>query len=251
MSAPLFLLPAGTLDRADVGAEVVLDGAEARHAVQVRRIGVGERVDLADGTGTRVKGVVRRVAGAGSTAQLVLVVQDRSVEAAPDPRLVLVQALAKGDRDVAAVEAATELGVDEIVPWQAERSVVVWRTERAAKSHARWVATARAAAKQSRRSRVPTVAGVEGTAELADRVAGCALALVLHEQAVEPLAAVDLPAGGDVLVVVGPEGGISPAELDRLSAAGARVVRLGGSVLRSSSAGPAALAVLSAWSRWR
>jgi 16S rRNA (uracil1498-N3)-methyltransferase len=137
------------------------------------------------------------------------------------------------------------------VPWQAERSVVVWRGERAVKSQSRWGATARAAAKQSRRSRVPVVAGVCSTAALATRMTEASLALVLHEEAARPLADVPLPVRGDVLVVVGPEGGIGPAELARLEAAGAVPVRLGPAVLRSSSAGPAAIAVLSARARWR
>jgi 16S rRNA (uracil1498-N3)-methyltransferase len=249
MTAPLFLLDAGALD--DVGNEVELRGPEARHAVLVRRIGVGERVDLADGLGVRVEGLVRWVDdGAGGPA-LTLEVTRRFVEPEPELRLVLVQALAKGDRDVTAVETTTELGVDEIVPWQAERSVVVWRGERAAKSQSRWAATAHAAAKQSRRSRVPLVAGVCSTAALATRIAGAGLTLVLHEEAARPLTEVDLPVRGDVLVVVGPEGGIGAGELARMEDAGAMAVRLGPGVLRSSSAGPAAIAVLSARARWR
>jgi 16S rRNA (uracil1498-N3)-methyltransferase len=274
MSAPLFLVAPGTLDQVGPGDDVDLSGAEARHAVQVRRIGVGERVDLADGAGVRVEGVVRAVVGPGSgpgagsgagscagsrsgagsaapAAALVLEVTRRLDDPLPDLRLVLVQALAKGDRDVTAVETATELGVDEIVPWQAERSVVVWRGERATKSQGRWVATAQAAAKQSRRSRVPHVGAVLDTAALVDRIAASGFALVLHEEAERPLVGVELPVSGDLLIVVGPEGGISPAELARLCAAGALPVRLGPTVLRSSSAGPAAIAVLSAQSRWR
>jgi 16S rRNA (uracil1498-N3)-methyltransferase len=254
VTAPLFLVEPGALDGAAVGAEVRLDGPEARHAVQVRRIAVGERIDLADGAGGRVEGVVRRLdaaGGRGGGVTLVLEVTARADEPEPATRLVLVQALAKGDRDLAAVESATELGVDEIVPWQAERSIVVWRGERAEKSQNRWGATARAAAKQSRRARVPLLADVVDSAGLTDRVARAALALVLHEAADRPIAGVGLPDSGDVLVVVGPEGGIGAAELDRLVAAGAIAVRLGDTVLRSSSAGPAALAVLLAAGRWR
>jgi 16S rRNA (uracil1498-N3)-methyltransferase len=247
VTAPLFFVPPGALDQAEPGLEVLLEGAEARHAVQVRRIGPGERVDLADGSGVRVEGVVRRVDRAPS---LTVEVTARVVEPSPEVRLVLVQALAKGDRDVAAVETATELGVDEIVPWQAERSVVVWRGERAVKARSRWAATARAAAKQSRRSWVPLVTEACDTAALASRVAAAAVAIVLHEGAERPLVSLDLPDRGDVLVVVGPEGGITAGELARLEAAGALPVRLGSAVLRSSSAGPAALAVLSARSRW-
>jgi 16S rRNA (uracil1498-N3)-methyltransferase len=164
---------------------------------------------------------------------------------------VLVQALAKADRDDQAIESATELGVDEVVPWQASRSIVVWRGDRAAKALRKWESVVTAAAKQSRRSRVPVVAEPVGQRALVERIRGSALALVLHEDATAPLAGHALPDAGDVLVVVGPEGGISPEELTAFEEAGAVSVRLGSTVLRSSSAGPAALAVLSAASRWR
>ena len=252
MTAPLFLVEPGTLDGIVPGDEVPLGGAEGRHAVQVRRVRPGERVDLADGAGVRVEAVVRRVLTDGGKPGPAVVVEvvARVAEAAPSPRLVLVQALAKGDRDVTAVETATELGVDRVVPWQAARSVVVWRGERAAKAQKRWAAAALAATKQSRRARIPEVSDLVTTAGLCDLVAAAALAVVLHERAERPLTAVQLPAAGDVLVVVGPEGGVADDELDQLVAAGAVAVRLGPGVLRSSSAGPAALAVLSARSRW-
>jgi 16S rRNA (uracil1498-N3)-methyltransferase len=250
VTAPLFLVGRGSLDQVDIGGEVRLEGAEARHAVQVRRIGTGERVDLADGAGQRAEGIVARVDGSAKAPVLVLDVTHRSHDPEPAPRFVLVQALAKADRDVAAIEAATELGVDGVVPWQAERSIVIWRADRAEKSRARWAATVLAAAKQSRRSRVPTVTGVCDTAGVLALVAASAMTLLLHEEATEPLSGVELPAEGDVLLVVGPEGGVSAAELDQLVAAGAVAVRLGSTVLRSSTAGPAALAVISARRRW-
>jgi 16S rRNA (uracil1498-N3)-methyltransferase len=251
VTAPLFLLPAGSLDPVAAGDVVIVDGEEGRHAVQVRRLAAGERVDLADGAGQRAEAVVVEARGRGAGSELSVRVVSRRVEPAPDVRFVLVQALAKGDRDVAAVEAATELGVDEVVPWQAERSVVIWRGERAAKHEQRWANVARAAAKQSRHSRVPVVGSVVTTAELRPRLRASALVLVLHEDAEHPLAGVELPEHGDVLLLVGPEGGIGAEELDRLTEAGAVPVRLGPGVLRSSTAGPAALAVLSAATRWR
>ena len=168
------------------------------------------------------------------------------------PRLVLVQALAKGGRDELAVETATELGVDAVLPWQAERSVVRWSGERGERSRERWVATVAAAAKQSRRAVLPVVEPARDTPALAARVADVVAAggavLVLHEQAGARLGPAVLPqagAGAEVLVVVGPEGGITDGEVAALREAGAVAVRLGPEVLRSSSAGPAALAVLS------
>jgi len=246
-TTPLFLVHAGALGRLAAGDSFVLDGDEGRHAATVRRIRAGERVDVADGDGR----VARCEVAAAGRDRLDLTVLALDLVPAPSPAFVLVQALAKGGRDEQAVETSTELGVDAVVPWQASRSVVRWEGERGEKARRRWAATAREAAKQSRRPRVPAVADVVTTAGLAARAADAALTLVLHEAATRPLAGVELPAAGEVLVVVGPEGGISDRELEALEAAGARTVRLGSTILRSSSAGPATLAVLNARSRWR
>lgn len=253
MTAPLFLLQPGEVDVAAAGGTLLLDGPEGRHAALVRRIGVGERVDVADGAGVVARCQVQEVVTSADQRATGLRLRVLDVVRTPEPslRLVLVQALAKGGRDDQAIEAATELGVDEVVPWQAARSVVVWRGARADKAHASWVATVRAAAKQSRRPRVPGVAPVVTGRALTERVSRAALAVVLHEEATVTLASVALPPEGEVLLVVGPEGGIAPEELVELTAAGAVAARLGEHVLRSSTAGPAALAVLSAAGRWR
>ena len=251
MSAPVFLADPGRLDTCAAGSTYVLEGTEARHAGVVQRRRPGELVDVADGAGVRL---VCRIA-AVETGRLVLDVVERHQEPASAVRLVLVQALAKGDRDELAVEAATEVGVDEVVPWQASRSVVVWRGERAAKSRAKWLATVRQAAKQSRRAWVPDVAAAvttRGLADLTRHVVGQGgLVLVLHEEARQPIGAVALPTPGEstgaapaVLVVVGPEGGIDGTELTELEEAGAATVRLGPHVLRTSTAGPVAVALL-------
>jgi 16S rRNA (uracil1498-N3)-methyltransferase len=178
-------------------------------------------------------------------------VDGRTDAAAPRPRVVLVQALAKGDRDELAIQAATELGVDEIVPWQAARSVSRWNAEKAEKGRARWSAIVREAAKQAHRAWIPDVAPLAATGDLVRRAAASRV-LVLEPTGAEPLTRVALTGEQrDVLLVVGPEGGIAPEELDSLEGAGASIVRLGESVLRTSTAGPAALAVVSAaLGRW-
>jgi 16S rRNA (uracil1498-N3)-methyltransferase len=247
VTAPLFFVSGDQLAGAGEGSRLVLDGPEGRHGATVKRLGVGEQVLLTNGLGTRAEAVVEAV-GVG---ELQLRVSSVTQEAQPDSRFVLIQALAKGDRDEQSIEAATELGVDEVVPWQAARSIVIWRGERAAKSLRKWESVVLAATKQSRRARVPLVSEIASQADVVARIESAALALVLHEDARQPLAGMDLPRSGDVVVIVGPEGGVAPDELDAFVSAGAVAVRLGSNVLRSSSAGPAALAVMSAAIRWR
>ncbi|MDT0165316.1 16S rRNA (uracil(1498)-N(3))-methyltransferase [Actinotalea sp. AC32] len=247
MTAPVFLADPGMLDASSPGSRYVLEGQEARHAGVVQRRRTGERVDVVDGAGVRLRCEVADV----EPGRLHLDVLERVEERLGAPRLVLVQALAKGDRDEMAIEAATEVGVDEVVPWQAQRAVVVWRGERAARSRAKWCATVRQAAKQSRRAHVPAVAEALDLRRLVARVeavvaAGGAVVL-LHEEAATPLRDVRVPAAGsdgEVLVVVGPEGGISDEEVAALTAAGAVTALLGPHVLRTSTAGPVALALL-------
>jgi 16S rRNA (uracil1498-N3)-methyltransferase len=247
LTAPLFFVSADQLAGVTAGSEVILDGPEGRHGATVKRIGVGEQVLLTDGAGHRAEAVVESVGAGTLRLRLRAITQERQ----PDSRFVLIQALAKGDRDEQAIEAATELGVDEVVPWQAARSIVIWRGERAVRSLRKWESIVFAATKQSRRTRVPLVSEPADQAAVVARIEAAALALVLHEDAQQPLAGFELPPSGDVVVIVGPEGGVAPDELSAFLAAGAVSVRLGPNVLRSSSAGPAALAVLSAAGRWR
>jgi 16S rRNA (uracil1498-N3)-methyltransferase len=243
VTAPLFFVSPAAL----AGDEILLDGPEGRHAAVVRRLGVGERVDVSDGAGSVA---CCEVVGVGA-ASLTLKVLDRYAEPTPAPRLVVVQALPKGDRAEAAVEAMTEVGVDEIVPWASSRSVVRWEGPRGAKALERWRSTAREAAKQSRRPRVPAVSPLASTREVCERLSNAALAVVLHEAAVFPLSKAETPSAGELVVVVGPEGGITDDELGAFAAAGASSYRLGRSVLRTSTAGVAAAAVLLAHTgRW-
>jgi 16S rRNA (uracil1498-N3)-methyltransferase len=255
VSNPVFFTAPGTLDQQVPGSTFVLEGAEARHAVTVKRLAAGETVDIADGAGKRLTGTVT----AAAPGELTVECSDVAVEPRPAVRLVLVQALAKGDRDELAAETATELGIDAVIPWQAERSIVRWKAERAAKAHAKWQSVVTAAAKQARRAWIPEVrAAVDGPGLLA-AVAAADLAVILHEDAVRPLRQVleawldgagtdgGTPTGQsrEILLIVGPEGGISPREVTRLCDAGAVTALLGHHVLRSSTAGPAATVLAS------
>ena len=245
MSLPVHLVP--SLEGVTVGATVVVEGDEAHHAVAVRRLRLGERLVLTDGLGRSVLG---EVAATGKRT-LEVAVHEATHDLEPSPSVTAVQALPKGDRGELAVEVLTEVGVARVVPWAASRSVAVWKGERAEKGLAKWRSTAREAAKQARRTWHPVVDPMVGTERVAELVAAADLAVVLHEDATTPLAGLEVPATGSMLVVVGPEGGIAPEELDALTAAGATSVRLGAEVLRTSTAGVAAVAaLLSRTSRW-
>ncbi len=246
VTARQFLVPTAALGAGQPGDLVVVDGSEGRHAASVVRLALGERVLLGDGAGRRALAEVV----ASDRHTVTALVLDLQTEPAPAVRLVLVQALAKAGRDEQAVEAATELGVDVVVPWQAARAVVQWRGERAGKGRARWQAVVTSAVKTSRRFYVPEVGAVAGQAEVEALLGHAALGLVLDPQASRPIASATLPSVGTIVVVVGPEGGIEDGELAGFVAAGGMPVRLGREVLRSSTAGPAALAVLSARFRW-
>ncbi len=234
MSLPLFIvgeLPDG---------EYTLDGPEGHHAAAVQRLRVGEQLLLGDGRG----GVAQARVVAVAKAALTVAIEHRRHEPSPEPRIVVAQGIAKGDRGELAVQAMTEVGVDEILPWAAARSVVQWRGDRGFKARERWIATAREAAKQARRAWIPEVGGDPdlSTKELGQRLGPHSF--VLHEEATTRLSTVELPAVGEIVLVIGPEGGVAPDELTVFQEAGATPVRLGDSVLRTSTAGVAAIAVL-------
>ena len=234
MSLALFLV-----DSLPAGSRYTLDGPEGHHAADVARLRVGEELLLGDGAG----GTARAVVDAAGRGRLELSIVERRYRGPDDPRLVVAQGIAKGDRGELAVQAMTEAGVDEIVPWAAARSVAVWRDE---KPLQRWRSTAREAAKQARRAWLPVVSAPSATAAVASRAT-----FILDGDAPSRLSTVDLPASGDIVLVVGPEGGIAPEELAAFRESGAVPVRLGETVLRTSTAGVAAVAVLSArLGRW-
>ena len=230
-----------------VGEVIELTGDEGRHAVSVKRTSVGEQIELVDGHGTRA---VITVTGVSGKDRLVGVVDCVASEPAPRPTVTVVQALPKAARSELTVDLLTQAGADVIVPWQAGRSVANWGKKQD-KGLAKWRAAARAAAKQSRRSRIPEITPVADQAAVAALIQAAPLALMLHEDATgkitdQPVAQVD-----SVVLIIGPEGGISPAELDAFITAGAHPVRLGPEVLRTASAGMVALAALGAVTdRW-
>ncbi|MBC9716222.1 16S rRNA (uracil(1498)-N(3))-methyltransferase [Streptomyces sp. TRM66268-LWL] len=239
MTAPVFVVE--SLEGAGPGAVLTLDGPEGRHAVSVRRLQIGEEIVLTDGQGRAAAGHVLRTEGKD---KLFVEASELREEPEPAPRITVVQALPKGDRGELAVEIMTETGVDGIVPWAASRCITQWKGERGAKSLNKWRATAREAGKQSRRLRFPEVGELASTKQVAALLGEASFSAVLHEEGSEPLASAELPASGSIVLVVGPEGGVSPKELEAFAAAGAKPYRLGPSVLRTSTAGTAAAALL-------
>lgn len=235
-------------DRAQLASDVFeLSGAEGRHAATVRRLRPGELVEVGDGAGLVAECVVTGHASGG----LELAVRARRQVPRPEPAITVVQAIPKGDRGELAVEEMTEVGVDRIVPWAAARCVAVWRGPRGERSLARWRLTAREAAKQSRRAWLPEVTDLWSTGQVAQAVAKASCAVVLAPGAAESLGRLRPPESGDLVLVVGPEGGITEQETASFLAAGAMARGLGPTVLRTSTAGTVAAAILlSRTARW-
>lgn len=234
MSDPVFYLDAVPA----AGSVATLDGDEGFHAASVRRIRVGERIVLGDGAGVLADCIVDAVEKRALQATVV----ERRLVPAPTPSVTVVQAVPKAERSELAIELATEAGADAFVAWQATRCVARWDGPKADKGLRRWRAVARSAARQSRRAFIPEVDGVASTAEVVGSLGGVTLAL--HESATVPLANVDVAQTDSITLVVGPEGGLTDAELAALMDAGAQAVRLGPTVLRTSTAAAVALGAL-------
>lgn len=244
MSDPVFFV-----DRVPPPGQFELGGDEGRHAAAVKRLRPGERLVLCDGAGTWADAAVEASTG----HSLIVLVGASTFEPEPELSITLIQALPKGERSDLAIDLATESGVDEIVPWQAARCVARWSgsEDKADRGQQKWQRVAREAAKQSRRRRVPTVGRLAVTSDVTQRVRAADLALVLHEEGSVPLVSVTLPVRGRIALIVGPEGGVAPDEIDLFEAAGAQTVRLGPQVLRTSTAAAVAMGALSVLTgRW-
>ena len=244
MTAPYFLVATEAVD----SDTLVVGGAEGRHAVTVKRMQPGEAVMVGDGAGRVGHGVVLSVAGKD---ELIVSITSRSTVARSEPQVMVIQALPKGDRGETAVETMTEVGVDVIVPWAASRCITSWKGERAQRSLAKWRTTARESAKQSRRAYLPELAPLASTTEVAQLVSSAGIALVLHESGHLPIGSIDIPRAGTIVIVVGPEGGVTEAELAELTSAGGLATVMGPAVMRTSTAGTVAAGiVLAGTDRW-
>jgi len=242
MTLPVFISSADL----QLNQTVVLDGDEGHHAVSVRRIRLSERIELTDGSGRRAVCEVVAVGKKSLDARIKSV----QVELKPEVTFTVVQALAKGDRIDLALEILTEVGVDEITPWAATHSIAKW--DSSDKGLLKWQRIVREASKQARRAWIPQISVLHSSRDVAQLLGSADLALVLHESASDSISDLKVPASGSVVIVVGPEGGISTEELTTFAEAGARIVRMGAPVMRTSTAGGVALGVLmSATKRWQ
>lgn len=237
MVAPLFFAP--DIASAQIGSEYLLGGAEGKHAAVVRRMRAGEDIQLTDGKGLRASGKVSRIEG----SSVAVHIKDAVTEQLPSLQLTLVQALAKGDRDELAVQAATELGALNVIPWQAARSVSRWEGVKAEKGRQRWQTIATEAAKQSLRVFEPSVQAIVSTKEFVRQIAEFDVVLILDPTSKFGLSSLK-SVTGKVAIVVGPEGGIDDHELEAMEAAGAKRAHMGSGILRTSTAGMAAISFL-------
>ena len=240
MVEPLFFAAIGS-DSA-VGTSFTLGGPEAKHAISVRRMTVGESIAISDGFGVKIRGRVTKL------KKETLEISIESIEELLEPKsqLFLVQALAKGDRDELAIQACTELGLFGVIPWQADRSISIWKAEKKQKGQARWQSIVAEASKQSLRAFIPRVEQVLDSQELISALRVFDQVLILDPEADKSITEFNPPAAGKIAIVVGPEGGISEQELESFKKAGFSSVRLGSGVLRTSTAGMAAVSYLQA-----
>ena len=234
---------------ASAGEPIEVTGDEARHAVKVSRLRVGEAIHIGNGRGLVCRGEVVETTSDAFTVEVI----ETEMTPEPQPRVWIVQALAKGDRAERAIELCTEFGAHGFIPWQASRSIAKWNPSKAVAGQQKWQRIAREAAKQSMRPWVPIVCPALTTSALAAEAQDPrSLVVALHPHDATRFRTISIDASvSDVYVCVGPEGGLAGEELEVLRAGGASTAVLGREILRTSSAGAAALASLNiALGRW-
>lgn len=233
-----------TADTDLTAAFVRVEGDLFRHMVKVLRLKIDTRVNLADGRGTECTGIITEI----GRDHLAIAVEERHA-AAPSgggPRITLIQGLPKGEKMELILQKGTELGVNEVVSFQAERSVSRIAADRQDDRLRRWRRIAEEAARQAGRPDVPAVRLTRGIAE-AVRDSDQDLKLLLWEEERATTlkgAMAGRPAPANIAIIVGPEGGLTAAEAETARQAGFASVTLGKRILRTETAGIALLAIL-------
>lgn len=226
--------------------EFKLSGSEAHHAIKVRRVTEGEIVFITNGEGLVVEAIVLKIESGKS---LLLESKQTQQQNQKKPIIAVAQALAKGDRSDLSVELLTEVGVDEIIPWQANRSVSKW-DEKEDKALEKWIQISRESSKQSRRGIFPKITNVLKSPNLVNIFNKFSKVIVLDPDS--PKKIIDQIENNleSYLLVIGPEGGIEKEELDLFKKHHAVDARLGDSILRTSSAGAIGASILMSSTRW-
>jgi 16S rRNA (uracil1498-N3)-methyltransferase len=232
------------VDQLSGGNTQELSGDEGHHAVAVMRLSVGEQIKIADGSGNWVSGTITEV----NKKSLKIDVAERGSAQAGKPELTVVQAVTKSDRAKEMLELLTVGGADQIIPWQAERCISKWQSDSAQK----WMSAIKEAAKQSRRVKLPTLGDEVSTNQLLKLFQPSDKVIVLHESSSTGVSQINISKEVErIILIIGPEGGISDSEISQLESAGAVTARMGDLVLRSAHAGFAALAAIqSSIGRW-
>lgn len=233
-----------TIQHLAAGARIQLESAPARHLVQVLRRSAGARVILFNGDGFDYPATIIET---GKPDRCLLEVGHGLRAASESPlTLVLVQAVGRGQRMDYAIRKSVELGVSAIRPIMTARTGVRLEGERAAKRLAHWRGVAIAACEQSGRALIPDISPPAQLPAALPTLAGDATRIFLDPSAQTGPGVLDSPPAGGVILAIGPEGGFNRDEKTRLEAAGFSGIRLGPRVLRTETAGPAAIAVLQA-----
>ncbi len=223
-----------------VGSSYEFDSDDAQHAIRVLRMSAGEVFMLSDGQGKWSKVKIFAV----KKKSLEVEVVETGIQDPLEVSFTVVQALPKGDRLKESIELLTEGGVDTIIPWSAQRSI-----GQAEKGVEKLQVTAREASKQSRRLFIPDVTEVANTSKVVELIPQHDLVLVFHESAkskVSEIVTRKYFESRSVMIIIGPEGGISDEELELFKSAGAKVALMGRPILRSAHAGLAAMSAVNA-----
>ena len=223
---------------------VILDPEQTRHLARVLRLGVGEKVEVCDGAGRNVEA---RVAGLDPKGAQLQVLRELASWGESSLRLVLGLGLAKGEAVEGVIRQATEMGVQEIIPFQSERSERV-TPERAGRRRERWQRLAREIIKSCQRSVLPEIAAVQDFAAVLAGPEETKLLFWEEERGGGLKSCLSRPRPASARVLIGPEGGFAVTEVDRAREAGFQVVSLGPRRLKVETAALAALTLLQyAW----
>lgn len=235
-------MPRIFVDKAlQIGQNIELPSAAARHVVKVLRLGVGQQITVFNGRGGEYEAEVCEL---GRRVTRVTITEFHATERESPLTITLVQGISRGERMDFTIQKAVELGVDTIIPFQAHRSTSKLSTERASRRLRHWQGVIYHACEQSGRNRIPTLTPITDLEQIATDTDG-ELKLVMSPLGERQLSEIPLGTGA-IRLVVGPEGGLDDHEQERLRSAGYEEFRVGPRVLRTETAAIAGITLLQA-----